>query len=209
MLDLIGSLKTVTDLQQSENLAALIVFSDSKNTTAIYDGFLPNTKIKVLPLVVEEAVLTTITREKPELIILECPTLSGEIQAKICEMRDLCGCPIMVFVEAATDEDVRIAVMSGVNAFCVNGLASDRIKSLVELAFARYAYSTALLHDLERSQQELNARKIIERAKGLLMERREINERDAYDVIRRMSMAKGKPMREIAKTILEYSEFLS
>lgn len=208
MPDLVGPVRTLSDLQRSKTLAALIVFTDSQNTVEIHNGFLKNTKVKVVPMTVEEVVLNSVKIEQPDIVILECPNLSSDVQAKIQDIRALRACPIMVFVETATDEDIRNAVMYGINAFCVNGLDSSRIKSLVELAFARYAYSTALQQDLIKSQQELNGRKIIDRAKGLIMERRKINEREAYDLIRRKSMAKGKPMHEVAKTILDFSDFL-
>lgn len=209
MPDLVGPIKTLSDLQRSTTLAALIVFANSQNTVAIHKGFLTNTKIKVVPLAAQDAVLNAVKHECPEIVILECPNLNPEVQLIVQKMRTLWACPILVFVDTATDEDVRTAVMYGINAFCVNGLDPCRIKSLVELAFARYAYSTALQQDLVKYKRELNGRKVIERAKGLIMERRKINESDAYDLIRRMSMAKGKPMHEVAKTILELSDLLS
>lgn len=190
-------------------LNILLVFTDAQKTIEINDGLPPNTRLKVAPLNVLQGVLQSVRFEQPDIIIVECPQLSDDVQEKIEKIRDVKPCPILMFVESASEETTQKAVAIGVNAFCVDGLISGRIKPLIELAFARYEYSAALQRDLLKSKNELEGRKSIERAKGLIMERRKINERDAYDLIRRMSMAKGKSMQNIAETILEFSDFLS
>lgn len=209
MPDLVESIRTFDGEKPSKALTALIVFSDSERTAEINNGLPTHIQVRIAPLKAKEIVVRSVEIEQPDIIIIDCPALTSDVQDKVELIRSTRACPILLFADTATDKDASTAVLIGVNAFCVNGLVAERIKSLMELAFARYAYSTALQQDLIRSKNELNDRKTIEKAKGLLMERRQINERNAYDVIRRMSMAKGKPMREIAETILEYSEFLS
>lgn len=209
MPDLIKSINSFSGVEKSGPLSILIVFSNGQNTIDINNGLCPNTHIKVVPLSAQAVVLKTVELEQPDIIIIESPELDADAQVSIEKIRKVKSCPILMFVETAPDDIVQRAVAIGINAFCVNGLNAARVKPLIELAFARYEYSAALHQDLLKSKKELKGRKSIERAKGLIMERRQIKERDAYDLLRRMSMAKGKSMQDIAETILEFSDFLS
>ena len=209
MSDLITSINSFSVIRKSRPLSILIVFSNSQNAIEISDGLCSNSNIKVVPLAVADTVLKMVELEQPEIIIIESPELGADTQVIIETIRKTISCPILMFVDAAPVETVQKAVAIGINAFCVNGLNAPRVKPLIELAFARYEQSSAMHQDLLKSQKELEGRKSIERAKGLIMERRQISERDAYDLIRRMSMAKGKSMRDIAVTILDFSDFIS
>ncbi|MEM7767969.1 MAG: ANTAR domain-containing protein [Pseudomonadota bacterium] len=116
--------------------------------------------------------------------------------------------PIVVFVQRADSDDARAAVRAGASAFIVDGLSPGRVRPVIDVAIERFRITSGLQEELQKSRDDLAARKTIERAKGLLMERKGLAEQEAYDAMRRMAMAQGKPLREIAATILSISDLL-
>tara|TARA_R110002111_G_scaffold32765_5_gene65895 strand:- start:173 stop:529 length:357 start_codon:yes stop_codon:yes gene_type:complete len=116
--------------------------------------------------------------------------------------------PVAVFVETEQDDLARRAIRAGASGYIVKGLAADRVATVVDVAIERFRLTDALLKELSRSKSDLESRKLIEKAKGLLMEQRGLSEHAAYEALRKMAMARGKPMREIAETIVAISNIL-
>ena len=107
-----------------------------------------------------------------------------------------------MFVEKGDGAVAKEAVRAGVSGYIVDGLSQDRVQPVLEIAIERFRMFDALWKDLEKSKADLEARKSIERAKGILMQRRQISENDAYVAMRNMAMKQGKPLKEIADNIL-------
>ncbi len=124
------------------------------------------------------------------------------------EFKLLEAMPIAVFVEADQNDIARRAIRAGASGYIVKGLASDRVATVVEVAIERFRLTDGLLKELTKSKSDLEARKLIERAKGLLMEQRGVSEHAAYEALRKMAMARGKPVREIAETIVAIDNML-
>ena len=116
--------------------------------------------------------------------------------------------PIAVFVETDQNDIARRAIRAGASGYIVKGLAADRVATVVEVAIERFRLTDALLKELTKSKSDLEARKLIERAKGLLMEQRGVSEHADYEALRKMAMARGKPVREIAETIVAIANML-
>lgn len=146
---------------------------------------------------------------RPSVVILQTEKLDKIVLDFISIFQEIDSFPIVLFVDEANENDYVVALEKGINALCVNGLTKERISDVINMGKAQHNYTVSLKSELRRAQQELDSRKTIERAKGLIMERRKLNEQDAYNLIRGMSMAKGKPMHEVAATILDFSDFLS
>lgn len=116
--------------------------------------------------------------------------------------------PVLVFVEADPQRMARQAIRAGVTSFVVDGLVAARVPTLIEVTMERFKLSEALRNELLKSQEELAARKIIERAKGLLMDRKQLNEQEAYRTLRELAMRQAKPLKEVAETLITYSDIL-
>lgn len=116
--------------------------------------------------------------------------------------------PVLVFVEADPHRMARQAIRAGVTSFVVDGLVAARVPTLIEVTMERFKLSEALRNELLKSQEELAARKIIERAKGLLMDRKQLNEQEAYRTLRELAMRQAKPLKEVAETLITYSDIL-
>ena len=116
--------------------------------------------------------------------------------------------PVAIFVKNDPERLATRAIRSGVTSFVVAGFEPARIPTLIELTIERFKLQQALQNELLKSQEELAARKIIERAKGMLMDKKNLNEQQAYRSLRELAMRQSKPIKEVAETLLLYSDIL-
>lgn len=116
--------------------------------------------------------------------------------------------PIVMFTNDSDTRPMKEAVAAGVTAYIVAGLSPERIQPILTIALARFKHEQALLAELDNARLELSDRKLIDRAKGLLMQRQGFNEQAAYARMRKAAMNKGVKLAEIAKQMLEMAELL-
>lgn len=116
--------------------------------------------------------------------------------------------PIVMFTNDNDTRPMNEAVAAGVTAYIVAGLAPERIHPILTVAMARFKHEEALLAELDSARLELSDRKLIDRAKGLLMKRQGLSEQDAYGKLRKAAMNKGMKLADIAKQMVEMAELL-
>ncbi|EKF73909.1 nitrogen assimilation response regulatory protein [Alcanivorax hongdengensis A-11-3] len=115
----------------------------------------------------------------------------------------------MVMFCSQDDEDLIVAALrAGVSAYVAGETDLARVRGVMRVATARFREYQALREELEQTREALAERKIIERAKGLLMQRRRLNEQDAYSTLRRQAMNTGQPLIQVARAVLDYAEIL-
>jgi len=116
--------------------------------------------------------------------------------------------PIVMFTNDEDTSHVNEAVAAGVTAYIVDGLAPERIRPILTVAMARFRHQEALLAELDNARGELQERKLIERAKGLLMQRQGLSEAEAYARLRKAAMSKGIKLAHIAQQMIDVAELL-
>jgi two-component system, response regulator / RNA-binding antiterminator len=116
--------------------------------------------------------------------------------------------PIVMFTNDDDTSHVRDAVAAGVSAYIVAGLSSERIRPILDVAMARFQHEQALREELASTKTELHDRKLIERAKGLLMQRQGLSEQDAYGRLRKTAMSKNLKLVEVAQRMLDVADLL-
>ena len=114
--------------------------------------------------------------------------------------------PVAMFVDDTGESSIAAAVEAGVGAYVVNGLAKARIKPVMDLAISRYNAFTRLQTELDTAKAALAERKLIDRAKGILMKMRGIEEEDAYKLLRKTAMNQNRKIAEIAESIVTTAE---
>jgi response regulator NasT len=110
--------------------------------------------------------------------------------------------PIAMFVDQADTETIRAAVESGVGAYVVDGLRKERVKTILDTAVSHFNAFNRLRDELERANQQLEERKLIERAKGILMKERDLSESDAYALLRTAAMNENRRIADIARSVV-------
>lgn len=116
--------------------------------------------------------------------------------------------PIICFTEDKDRERMHAAIEAGVSAYVVAGLSADRVKAVLDVAIARFEIDRKLRNELSETKLRLAERKIIERAKGLLMERHHCSEDEAYRKLRRLAMDKNLKLSEVAQRMLDVADLL-
>ena len=116
--------------------------------------------------------------------------------------------PVVMFVDRSAPGLAAAAVASGVAAYVVDGLSASRVRPVLEVAISRFQLMQKLRADLHKAQADLAARKAIERAKGLLMKERGIDEQEAFGALRKLAMDTGRPLGAVAADMVAFAGVL-
>ena len=116
--------------------------------------------------------------------------------------------PIVMFTNNSDQATARAAVAAGVSAYVVAGLSPQRIRPIFDLALARFEHEQTLRTNLEHAKNQLQDRKVIDRAKGILMQRQGLSEEAAFKKMRKTAMDKGLKLRDVAQRLLDAAELL-
>ena len=116
--------------------------------------------------------------------------------------------PVIIFTQKSQSELIRGAIQAGVSAYVVDGFSVQRVRNIIELAVARFDEEQALRDELRLTKSKLQERKIIERAKGIIMEKRHLKEDEAYKALRKLAMDKNQRIAEVAADVINVSKLL-
>lgn len=116
--------------------------------------------------------------------------------------------PIVMYVDQSDAEATRRAVKAGVSAYIVNDMNPERVKPILEVAIARFNEYQALRRELDEARNSLQERKLIERAKGLLMKKRGMDEETAYQSLRKLAMDRNQRLADVARMVLDLAHLL-
>lgn len=145
---------------------------------------------------------------QPDLIIVDTESEARDaLEHVVMATRDERR-PIVMFTNDDDTTHVKDAVAAGVSAYIVAGLAPQRIRPILDVAMARFAHEQALRAELADARTELQDRKTIDRAKGLLMQRQGLSEQAAYERLRKTAMDKGLKLGEVARRMLDMVDLL-
>lgn len=144
----------------------------------------------------------------PDLIIIDTESPSRDVLEQIAIVSQNTPRPIVMFTEDGEQASIERAFSAGVTTYIVEGLQPERVRSILDVARARFAAEQSLRDELERTKGELAARKTIERAKGILMDARKIGEQDAFRLMRRMAMDRQSTLLAVAEQVVAAKELL-
>lgn len=164
---------------------------------------------EVLPVVATSRELNAaVMREKPDVVIVDTESPSRDTLEQLALMHVSAPRPVVMFSHDADQQLIRAAVGAGVTTYVVDGLAPGRLAPILEVALARFAEESRLRQRLAEVEQELANRKLIDRAKGLLMEKRGMTEAEAYEAMRSQAMKQSVKIAEVARRIIAVSDLL-
>ena len=152
---------------------------------------------------------------QPDLVIVDAESEARDaLEHVVMATRDARR-PIVMFTNDSDTSHVKDAVAAGVSAYIVAGLAPERIRPILDVAMARFQHEQTLRQELANTRTELDElsaelkdRKVIDRAKGLLMQRQGLTEQVAYDKLRKAAMDKGLKLAEVAQRMLDVADLL-
>jgi len=145
---------------------------------------------------------------KPHIVIINADSPNRDTLEHISVTTRDAPRPVVMFTQDGNSDSIRAAVKAGVSAYVVDGLAPERIGSILEVACARFEAHQELSNKLADTQRQLAERKNIEKAKGLLMKRRGLSEEHAFKELRTLAMKTGKKLGEVAETLIAAEHLL-
>jgi response regulator NasT len=144
----------------------------------------------------------------PDVIVIACDSPDRDTLESLRERTAHNPRPVVMFVDRSAPALAEAAVQAGVAAYVVDGLSAKRVRPVLEVAMTRFQVMQSLRTDLAKAHADLAARKTIERAKGLLMKERGVDEENAYAMLRKLAMDSGRPIAAVAADLITYAEML-
>ena len=189
-------------------MRVLIVDESPERTAVLREGLERAGYEVAAALAAPIELLRAVEQVQPEVIIIDTDSPSRDVLEHVVMISRDEPRPIVMFSSDDAPDTIRDAVRAGVSAYVVDGLDAARIKSIVEVAVARFDEHQRLRAELVEANLKLSERKLVERAKGILMKSRGIGEDEAYQALRRMAMDRGKRLGEIAQQVIELAGLL-
>ncbi|BAL76736.1 MULTISPECIES: ANTAR domain-containing response regulator [Bradyrhizobium] len=155
-----------------------------------------------------QSLLARIYAVDPDIILIDLENPSRDVLEAMFQVSRAVRRPIAMFVDQSDSASIQASVEAGVSAYIVDGLKKERIKPILDLCVSRFNAFAKLQEELERTKSQLEDRKVIEKAKGILMKVKGLNEDEAYVLLRSTAMREKKKIGEIAQSIITASEML-
>ncbi len=162
--------------------------------------------VVVAQLGTADGLLRAVVGCTPDVVIIDLESPDRDILENMrCLSRDNPH-PVVMFATTSDTDTIREAIEAGVSAYVVDGLSPGRVHSVVEVAIARFRQYASLQGELAAARTSLAQRKLIDRAKGILMERGRRTESDAYHALRKLAMDQNKTIADIAQGVIDTAE---
>lgn len=153
-------------------------------------------------------IATALKREDPDIILIDLADPNRDTLEHLSLLADAKSRPVAMFVDHTDEALTQTAMAAGVSAYVVNGLQKDRIKPVLETAIARFRVYKKMQSELDAAKRALSDRKIIDRAKGVLMRARQISEDEAYNLLRKTAMDQGRKVIDVATALVTTADLL-
>ena len=144
----------------------------------------------------------------PDVIVINLENPNRDMLESIFQLTRAVKRPIAMFVDKSDEASIEAAVEAGVSAYIVDGLKQERVRPILKMAISRFNAFSRLNRELEETRSELENRKVIDRAKGLLMRSRGLSEEAAYALLRRTAMNQNRKIAEIAQSLVTAASLL-
>lgn len=145
---------------------------------------------------------------KADVVIIDMDSPDRDILENMRQVGSEMPRPIVMFARNDDPAIIQAAVEAGVSAYVVDGLKPERIKPIIDVAIARFAHFQNIKTELDKARSSLAERKLIEKAKGILMRRRQCDEETAFAAMRKMAMDQKVRLADVAGKIIEAAELL-
>lgn len=191
-----------------EDQSDAYAISQAERSRSLRIGLLENGFNLVAVLPADVFLQERLGQLQPDMIIVDAESEARDaLEHVVMATRDARR-PIVMFTNDDDTSHVKDAVAAGVSAYIVAGLSTERIRPILDVAMARFEHEQALRQELAATKTELQDRKLIDRAKGLLMQRQNLSEQAAYDKLRKAAMDKGLKLADVAQRMLDAVDLL-
>ncbi|MEM8591896.1 MAG: ANTAR domain-containing protein [Pseudomonadota bacterium] len=193
----------------TSELSILVVEADRDKAMQIVDS-LGDAGYEQIQVIAEASSLgRQISAFNPDLVLIDMADPSRDMLEEMALASGPLERPVAMFVDASDDALTSAAIEAGVSAYVVDGLRPARVKPVMDAAIARFRMFQRMRTELEETKRALEDRKVIDRAKGLVMKARGVDEDEAYALLRKAAMDQGKRLADVAQALVSSAGLLS
>ena len=193
----------------TKKISVLLVEEIPSTPTMLKKGLIELTYHVTKHISFDDSIIEQIEFCNPDVLILSTKVLSEKTLKVLAEIDKISPLPIVVFSESDSPHIIKSAIKAGVSAFVVHEVLPQRLNSIISVASERFKELQALRSELRQVKTQLEGRKLIARAKGLIMHQKQISENQAYELLRKMAMNQSCSLAIVAKNIINVCEVLS
>jgi len=195
--------------QDGQTGLRVLVVDEDRARAALLDQALTDSGYCVIARInTSEDIPGEVRRHQPDVIIIDLDSPDRDTLEHMHTISRDQPRPIVMFAENDDSEVIRKAIKAGVSAYIVDGLSSKRVKPVMEVAIARFREYQALRDELEQTKSSLEERKLVDRAKALLIKRQGMSEEEAHQALRKLAMDRGIKLAEAARNIIAVLDLL-
>ncbi len=189
-------------------LRVMIVDDNLKRSNRLRESLLEN-GFDVIADVEDDVNLQTKCCELlPDVVIIDTESPNRDVLDNVCMITQHNTRPVVMFSQDGEKDVVKAATKAGVSAYVVGTIASERLTPVIEAAIARFEETKQLREELQEANIKLDERKLVERAKGILMRQRNLDEDEAYKMLRSMAMKKNMKLADLSNQLIDAAKML-
>ncbi len=192
----------------SKPLSIVVVEKDRDRALVIVDGLREAGDFDVFVIGDEVGLARRIAQRNPDLVLIDAGNPSRDALEELTLATAPMERPVAMFVDKTDGTLTRAAIEAGMSAYVVDGLKADRLKPILDAAIARFHMVQKMRAELAETRRALEERKIIDRAKGILMRAKAIGEEEAYARMRKTAMDQGRRVADVAQALVLAAEML-
>jgi len=186
----------------TDSLKVLVV-DENRGRLAILKQAIEDAGHQVMTTLNSGSVLSNKVMElSPDVIIIDLESPDRDTLEQMRSISRDNPKPVVMFSDDKKPESIKEAIESGVSAYVIDGLNDKRISSLMDVAIARFREYQALKDELTKAKNTLEERKLIDRAKGIIMKHKDCDEEQAYKLLRQSAMQNNQRMVEVARNLI-------
>jgi len=182
----------------------VLLFDDGTSTTGALRDAVAASGCEIVGEITSPWALSgAVQKLLPDVVLMDVDSPSRDVLEQICVTSRDEPRPIVMFTADGRDTAIEAALSAGVSAYIVDGIAAERINAILQVAITRFRVDRRMREKLDETEQRLAERKLIERAKALVMQHEKLEENDAYHAMRKAAMARGVKLADLAREIIK------
>jgi two-component system, response regulator / RNA-binding antiterminator len=188
------------------SLNIVIVDENPVRAAILEEGLREAGHINVVRIEGTAKLLARIYAIDPDVILIDLENPSRDVLEQMFQVSRVVKRPVAMFVDQSDSASIQASVDAGVSAYIVDGLKKERIKSILDLCISRFNAFSRLQSELEQTKSALEERKVIDRAKGILMKAKTLSEEQAYALLRKTAMNENRKIADVAQSVITAAE---
>jgi len=191
-----------------ESVKVMLIEESTTMSPVLHDTLIAEGYHDLVKIDCSDDIFKKASDAKADLLIVNVTEPSSKILTQLKYINDVYPIPVVVFSEKGDSNTIQMALQAGVSSFIVDGLSARRVRHVLDVALARFYNYSKLREELAKTKENLANRKVIEKAKGIIMQQRHCSEDEAYNLLRKIAMDRNQKLSDVATSLIALSSLL-